>query len=63
MIQSQKSDGFGRVELIDHRKVGTRVVDLSSGRAFQGYGRNIEVLISVQDGGNTLKIFLSEGPS
>lgn len=62
-ISSMKSDGFGRVELIDHRKVGTKIVDLSSGRAYQGYGRNIEVTIFVQDGGSTLKVFLTEGSS
>lgn len=63
MIQSAKGDGFSRVELIDHRRVGTKVVDLANGRAFQGYGRNIEVTVSVQDGGRTLKIFLQEGAS
>lgn len=62
MIYDSYGEGFSRVEVIDNRKIGTKVVDLSSGRAFQGYGRNIEARIFVQDGGDTLKIFLSEGP-
>lgn len=61
MIQPGRGDGFTRVELIDHRRVGTKTVDLASGRAFIGHGRNVEVTLAVQDGGKTLKVFLTEG--
>lgn len=56
------SDDFGhinRFEVIDHRSgAGLRLGDFYTARVFQAYGCDIKV--SLQDGGQTLKVFVSD---